>query len=413
MRTNIIHQPRKRTFFLPLVSLITLLCYCPVKAQVDQLSFSISCAKPDLLVAEPLVLRVTVRNAGPSDFPVDTQFGNGTSLATYWISRDGTNFNNIHALLSIEPSMRQTILSPGRSLNHDELLLYDARTRGVIFPIQGDYFIQAKCREWQSNILRLHVKDPASAAEKQWAAAMKSENLPITVTFPAWKTDEAVKTLVDLAREKSVLSLYAAFTLGFAEPNKRKALTHIEKADVETFAMRSRVVLEKARLNFELGNLKKATELADRLQTDFPESTAALDPLIRRIRNSNTVQALARTPMDAAVKELESQWYDVKSIATNSAPWAREYRRDSLEFYELYAQGKITHDEAHRRAGEMLKDYVRKHAKPLTPAEWKRRQEDYEREANERYRKQLEEQKESAEEDWRRLLEAHEKARKK
>jgi hypothetical protein len=110
------------------------------------------------------------------------------------------------------------------------------------------------------------------------------------------------------------------------------------------------------------------------------------------------------------VKELEAKWYDIKSLPTNSAPWAKEYKRNSLQFYDLMAAGQMTMEEARRRDAEMLREYVLKHDRPLPPAEWKRRYEAYAKQEEERRAKQREQQLRDAPEAERRLHEAREKA---
>lgn len=125
--------------------------------------------------------------------------------------------------------------------------------------------------------------------------------------------------------------------------------------------------------------------------------------------DAKTVSTPPQSVLDNVVKELENKYYDIKGLPQSKEPWARDYRRKSLELYDSAFRGAISLDEARRRDSQMLKDCVMKYSTPLSPVEWKRRYEAYEQHEKEREAKQRVEQLKNQSEAERRLREARDK----
>lgn len=243
--------------------------------QSATLSPVISCSKEEWLVAEPFVIQLSFTNNSGTNQIIDTFFGNGSSRTSYWVSRDGERFYSINAILSVDPGGQTTCLAPSESCYHDEILSYDSHADSPLLSTLGDYFLRVDYRGQKSNVIKIHVREAEAATDKKWVNAMKSRDVAIALMVPTWKTDEASKTLNDCVKEVSVYSHYAAFSLAAIEPNKTNALMLLDKSDVAGFPLRHKVVLEKGRINLELGEKAKANELFQRIANDFPNSAAA------------------------------------------------------------------------------------------------------------------------------------------
>ena len=58
---------------------------------------------------------------------------------------------------------------------------------------------------------------------------------------------------------------------------------------------------------------------------------------------------------------------------TPTASLVKEMKRKETEILEKGMLGKMPLEEAQQQAGEVAKEYIRKHAKPLSKSEWNRR----------------------------------------
>jgi hypothetical protein len=85
-------------------------------------------------------------------------------------------------------------------------------------------------------------------------------------------------------------------------------------------------------------------------------------------------------PVAVIRAELAAKRYDMRAVSRNRSPWAMEMKHKMLDFHDLWAQGKMTKAEVWKREAAVLKDYVLKHDKPISRAEWNRRTEIYAKE---------------------------------
>ena len=146
-------------------------------------------------------------------------------------------------------------------------------------------------------------------------------------------------------------------------------------------------------------------------------SGAARELLLSRESNARRVEPQMAAPkplldpLTAAYRELEAEFYDVKSLAANRTPWAIELRRKTQEFFDLGIVGQMPGVEARRHVGELTKEYVRKHDKRLSKSEWNRRYKIYAEQQKAQQARQRAEQMRDAPENARILREAIEKRR--
>jgi hypothetical protein len=107
---------------------------------------------------------------------------------------------------------------------------------------------------------------------------------------------------------------------------------------------------------------------------------------------------------EQAVKDLESEWYDVKGFwRDRQSPGSREYAGKEVELFDLQFSGKIAEAERAKQQAELLKTYVQEYCKPLPAAEWKRLNDGYAKEEADRLEKQRLDQLEHMEETMRLL----------
>lgn len=113
-----------------------------------------------------------------------------------------------------------------------------------------------------------------------------------------------------------------------------------------------------------------------------------------RTTNSNLVKSASESPLQTAIRELESQWYDVKGFGRHHPEGHRPMLTIVMDLNDQLGQGKVSQEEFDTRRAELLRQYVRQYSKPLPPEEWKRRYEIYAKEDAERAAKQEAQQQE-------------------
>ena len=266
------------------------LCFLlPVTAAVpdaggpeDGLEVIISCEKPGLLLAEPLVVSVTLTNASPTNLSVSAALHNGMSWAAYMVSKEGHEFKSIEPLVVSDPPGFMAVMRPGETFRHDQMLVCNGRTDRLVFPTEGDYYIRVDYRSRKSNVLKIQVKTPESTAELKWTERLSSRDVLVKLTMPSWPREAAAKILRDCATETSTYAPYAAFALASGEKNKTNALVLFQKADIAGFPLRSQAILGQARIYEELGDAERARLLYERILKEFPSTAAAAE--VRRIQ---------------------------------------------------------------------------------------------------------------------------------
>lgn len=237
----------------------------------------ISCDKSGLLLGEPLVVSVTLTNAGPTNVSFSPSLFNGTSHAGYMVSLDGRDFQWIGSMVVHDPPAATKVLSSGDTFKHEQVLVYDGRTDGLALPRENDYFVRVDYRGHKSNVLKIQVKSPESESDVKWTRRLGSKEVLHMLTLPSWRTDAAVKVLNECASETSTYSPYAVFALASGDKNKTNALAMFGRLDIAGFPLRSQALLGQARINEELGNIQTARQQFERIVNEFPNTSAATD----------------------------------------------------------------------------------------------------------------------------------------
>jgi hypothetical protein len=218
--------------------------------------------------------------------------------------------------------------------------LDDVETNILVFPKPGRYFIR-------------------------YTVALGSESFSdtATVTFVESRNDEDQKAWEWLQKQdKAVLQEYGGLDHLLAEAGPRTMV---------------------------LGHLAE-------LMTHYPESVQAkyVQTQITNAENEmRLANAKANAPMsifEQKVKALESEWYDVKGfLRDTNSPQRLEFARGEIGLSMQKFDGKISEAQFDQQDAALLKSYIEKYCKPLSPDEWKRRNDAYAKEDAERREREM------------------------
>ncbi|MFT4587783.1 MAG: hypothetical protein ACI9VS_002504 [Candidatus Binatia bacterium] len=328
--------------------------------------------------------------------------------------------SNIHEQIERPPAS----LRPGGTLTHSFFLKsrwIDDRPAGAIFEHVGGYRIQftidvgyssggGKLLKAQTDWIELTVASPRRSEAKALATIVKMPNCAWLFEPQEMPTRNSMVVLrnweVDLA------TFVRRNPTSYWTPHAHIALAHVyrnwayeNKANAGT----------KAKW---MAKVKRSVELA--LGKKNPPSLgAAREALLSRDLNAS--QAKPRgpaaeppppNPWIAAYEELHAEYYDTRRLSVGRSPWVKEMKRKETEILEKGMLGKMPLEEAQRQAGEVTKEYIRKHGKPLSKSEWHRRYKIYAEQQKAQQARQRALQMKNAPENARILKEAIEKHRK-
>jgi hypothetical protein len=346
--------------------------------------------------------------------------------------RDATNGSRVyHGYVDVSrSSVEEQIDTPPGVLPSGATLTYSffLRTRwiqnraaGPMFERPGRYRVQfeielgyyvggdGKLVKAQSNSMSVTVEDPP---RKESRALTKLIAMPNR----GWLFEpQEMPSMNSIAKLKNWEADLAKFVRenpkSYWAPHAHVAMAHVYEYWARETKSTSKIAAQwsaKAKRSVELG-----------LGTTNPVSAGAARNLLLG-RESNDTPAKPETvkptpiqpnPFTAAQRELELEYYDLRSLSTNRAPWAREMKRRAMEILDKGMLGQMPLDEARRQAGELTKTLVRKHSKPLSKTEWYRRYKIYAAQDVAREARRRAIQVKNAPEDARFLKEAIEKRR--
>jgi hypothetical protein len=365
-------------------------------AALDQgLSFVISCAKSNWLFGEPVPVRLAFTNPCSTEKAVTTTLRLGAAAA-YMVSEDGTNFERVKPVMFIDAGWDRTRLAPGESFYHEEILCFDGRPRGLVFPRPGRYSVRVDVDGIQSNVLIIGVVEPVSEIDKKWSVTFRRPEVALAASRPGFWGTKTAEALAGCPQQPGTFSPYAAFLLATRGTNRLEAIALLEKADIIGFPLQSQAIYERARRLLELGRQPEALEGFKRVVREFPDSAAAWGVKANGLLAVKQPDATAQEPkppreaFNQITRQLEAEGYDWKGFMRESSPPASEYRRKELEIFDAYSQTG-TPPEAYKKIGELLETYVKKYVVPIPAEELKRRYESAaKQEAEELARRQAE-----------------------
>jgi len=130
-------------------------------------------------------------------------------------------------------------------------------------------------------------------------------------------------------------------------------------------------------------NFALRSEAETRWQTSRRLIGLAPEQLATPVPGSESIRTNALAVVTA---ELESLFYDVVGFARYYPDANREYLRTVLLLHDELAQGRLSQKEFERRRADLFRQTVTNSSSPLPPEEWRRRYEEYRKEAAERER---------------------------
>jgi hypothetical protein len=356
-------------------------------------SFTISCAKSNWLLGEPVLLRLSFRNTSATPQEVTTVLRPGTH-AYYFVSCDGSGFVGIEPQSYPDTGRSPATLAPGDTFCHEECLAFDARGGHLVFAKAGRYSLRVAVDGQESNVLAIGVVQPESALDRAWVGTFLTGEVAFAAAYGGRLTSDTSAKLAVCAGSRSVFAPYAAFLLAKRTTNGTEAEELFGKADVPGFPLRSQALYGRGAHLLRLGRHWQAMEQLKRVVTEFPDSAAAW-----KVRSGGLLSLKPpaapppppQEPFNKIVQQLEAQGYDWKGFMREVSPEALEYRRKELEIFDAYSQ-LGTPPDAYKKIGELLESYVRKYVRPVPAEELKGRYEaTAKQEAAELARRQAEE----------------------
>ncbi len=150
------------------------------------------------------------------------------------------------------------------------------------------------------------------------------------------------------------------------------------------------LLCQLAYLPYDPKRVPQAIKTFQGLQDRFSNSVFA--QFVRALPLTNVVATdsnrVPTTQMGRVIEELEAQWYDVRGFGRYHPEGNRAYLDVLLPLHESFGVGKLSQDEFDLRRAELFKQYVTNYSRPLSPEEWRRRYDAYNRESADRARQQ-------------------------
>jgi hypothetical protein len=246
----------------------------------DGIALSVTTRKGQYLIAEPVVLQIALKNTGSVQQEVFSELTKGTGIMNYEVSEDGLKFRGIGAFYYHDPTGRSVTLDPGASLYHDEILLYDANAKALVFPHAGFYYVRITYPRAEPVTIGVTVKEPTTPEDVHDSQIMQLPEVLYLVTPHLAKVDKGVDQLKACAARTSSYSLYAGYFLAKKqidesnrsdlEEQQSQAMALLQRADIEDFPLRHEAVYLKAMAYIRLGQQARAQEQLARIRSDFP-----------------------------------------------------------------------------------------------------------------------------------------------
>lgn len=344
---------------LILITLITL-----SGAQASELILTVTPQAREILPGEALSVQLSVVNKGVSAISTILLLEEASLEIIETDPGEGAKAMTVPGRLMPEADYKAILIKPGESVSTSVVFVVNHRDGDYVFKNAGQYQIRAR--------KAIGYREAGDQRPKQ--QLLESDGAAILVREP----QGGDKRIWDEIKSRECANMFVSQEAGTVRAELKVRIKRLLEAHPESAYA---------------PQLRQALGIA--------HATAASEPSPRENRN---------TPVDLMVKKLESERYDIKSVATNRMTWARELKRKTTEFHDEWARGLISKEEAWKREAEMIEEYVRKYDRPLPLAEWKRRYDAYTKHEAEQRAKQMEELHKNVPENERQLREAREKA---
>jgi hypothetical protein len=258
-----------------------------------QLQLVLSPPASDIILGEPVSVRVTLRNSGQEPVKVAAYLKPEFVSVAYRIGRDQDPLEPFSPWAIKEPAKLNVMLFPGRTVEADADLFFDGKR--WIFTTAGTYRVQANyLGKLESNILSLTVRAPRNDQEATAANALLSstEAGRFLLLRGSDHLRSGMEVLLGVSRDQpntphasharlalgvSQLRPFRDFATGGLRPaNPQAALELLERVDVSRLGVErtTETVLGRAKalrlLNNEAGARAVESTLPEFLQRRFP-----------------------------------------------------------------------------------------------------------------------------------------------
>jgi len=239
----------------------------------------IAAASSTVLLGEPVVVTLTVRNVSAADIDVAVHQDIRTSLPYFTIkSSEGSAQRFVPVSQAMAGGRRKVTLPPGQALTGTHLLVFGRD--GFAFPKSGEYELTAGYEELTSNTISLHVLDPAGENALALPLVMDQEKgLALVGASNAPAALESLEKLI-ASHPTTVYAPFAACALAqraLSYSQYDEATTRFEwlLANAPAFPLMADVRLSLAQAYHGKGNVEKASEQIAAVIASSPNTTTA------------------------------------------------------------------------------------------------------------------------------------------
>ena len=377
--------------------------------EYDGLTYRVLTSADSVLPYESLGILASVKNTSPQMRRVKGGWSEDSIVVAFKIKNDGVvTWREVVSRMRGEPLFGiERSFAPGDFVKWKEIVNFDS---------PGEYEVKVSVGYRFEAIVKITVREP-KGRDKEALDFLRAHNLGYFVNASlqpqfgeyAEKDISAIGKFI-LDYPDSYYSHLAQIGLGvmwtkqaqFSQNSpgieQRKMQIVLDKAEAAL-----QLVVEKGPLSLqgeayhylshiaqEKGQYQKAKELAAKLLAVKPtpyymllakETAALVEGMDKQSKKTseNPDKVFAQT-----IKELEAQWYDVKGFLKGNSEESKKLDELTFELADRTGAEKpaerISKAEFDRQSAELLKTFVKKYSKPLTPEEWKRRYAEYERE---------------------------------
>lgn len=302
-----------------------------IAAQERLAQLSLVTYQSNFLIGEPVVIQVTLTNAGPENL-LYQELSLETRILKFLISSDGKTFEEYELEYIKDPTRGPGPLLPNSGVQVDQVIHFNYKTAKLAFPATGSYTVRALYRGLVSNTPRPLTADitisvitpPGEDAE---GATLFSQ--ADTAGFVAnISRDPIVLQRIErysASHPQSRFAAYGNYLLGLHQMrsyhDKPRAPEEAERlmktADREGFQMRHNVLVHLSDLCWEQGKAAEASSYLDRIIRQHPKTPVAKNALeMKRNIESGRLQppkVLKRSSRTPALPALQS---DISKVLT-------------------------------------------------------------------------------------------------
>lgn len=377
-----------------LFSLVMLTASFATESQANKLEFSIRTPKATVISCEPVSVDLKLVNRDSQPVRVQDGFSLEDGDLVISVAFEGGEFvrcsmPSFNALK--KRAIDHTDLQAGGEMHAFEPILFDAKRQEFVFKNPGRYRLKATYygvkigKELESQVLDITVL-PLPKSEEAASALWCVLDVGLFFHEPGYSQEKPIaQKNMERIIEKFPGSAYAFYSALALARSSYKSYNHGWGSGATDLESALKYLGKASHLTRDAG-LREAVKL---LRKEWaPES-----------------EKVERDPNEAfkkTVKELESQWYDVREFLGGTSKGREELRGIAEPLFEKGTDSdpakRLPEEEMDRQYAELVKTFVKKYCKPLPPDEWKKRYAVYAEQDEGAMKEQVRKQKQQMEE---------------